>query len=490
LGVILTKLDWDKDRSKRLANSQPISNYFDSPGSTFFDSIDKIERHRYSINQHGRDFCRPSRCPHCTSNVFFIPHNGGLVCVDKLDWPWPRHACDPNNNYLAIEKLKTEIITDGTPPFLGLVTKTEKSRNAKNQKISTIVRINGIGSECRDVSIEGDVCSELEGQLIALILKYEGYKLKTVINSSIKSFDIMTLCSPNESISKIDNVKTQLNNMKVTFCHAYSYNTLKSLLKIEVGKRTVKKDRKLLEDKLRKLQIDFPSSSTNDKLRKLYKAKVEQQKLYAKRNSLLEKIAAKTGLTQNQVSSVLDEITVLMEHNTKKSADDDSDLPGLVNIEFKRRDRKDNELISSETTVHQKSSHSRPLSFTSDAAERDGSFVTDANGIVRDIKTGFEWKVGPDKDTDWDEARHWVKSLDFGAGWRMPTIDELESLYNIEAGERNMTHLLKTTGLSAWSSETKGSSMAKRFNFFHGRKWWRRYKDCTYTRAFAVRSRK
>lgn len=41
-----------------------------------------------------RDFTRPSRCPRCDKDVFFIRHNGGSVWVDPpLGPPWDKHGC-------------------------------------------------------------------------------------------------------------------------------------------------------------------------------------------------------------------------------------------------------------------------------------------------------------------------------------------------------------------------------------------------------------
>lgn len=40
-----------------------------------------------------QDFTRPTTCPECGADVFFIRHNGGSVWVDELGWPWPKHAC-------------------------------------------------------------------------------------------------------------------------------------------------------------------------------------------------------------------------------------------------------------------------------------------------------------------------------------------------------------------------------------------------------------
>lgn len=50
------------------------------------------------VNRSGewqeRDFTRPTRCPKCDKDVFFIRHNGGSVWVDPpLGWPWPKHGC-------------------------------------------------------------------------------------------------------------------------------------------------------------------------------------------------------------------------------------------------------------------------------------------------------------------------------------------------------------------------------------------------------------
>jgi hypothetical protein len=125
--------------------------------------------------------------------------------------------------------------------------------------------------------------------------------------------------------------------------------------------------------------------------------------------------------------------------------------------------------------------------------KRDGVYVAYANGIVKDSSTGLEWKAGPDKDTDWNEARSWVQSLNLdGGGWRMPTIYELAGLYNKGAGDRNMTPLLKTTGWWVWSGETEGSAGARFFHNGSGGMAWggRNDRDCSdYGRGFAVRSR-
>jgi hypothetical protein len=121
---------------------------------------------------------------------------------------------------------------------------------------------------------------------------------------------------------------------------------------------------------------------------------------------------------------------------------------------------------------------------------RDGVYIAYANGIVKDTRRGLEWVAGPDKDTNWDEAKRWVESLNVGGGgWRMPTVAELHGLYEEGKGSRNMTPLLKTTGWWVWSGELKGSSAAWSFGFDFGDLRWDPRNRSDGSRAFAVRSR-
>ena len=123
---------------------------------------------------------------------------------------------------------------------------------------------------------------------------------------------------------------------------------------------------------------------------------------------------------------------------------------------------------------------------------RDGSFIAYANGVVCDENMGLEWYAGPDKDTSFQEAKSWVENLTVdGGGWRMPTKEEIQSLYKKGVGQRNMTPLLKTTGWFICSGEAKSSSMTFVFNFRDG--WislWSSVGRSDGLRGFAVRSRK
>jgi len=142
--------------------------------------------------------------------------------------------------------------------------------------------------------------------------------------------------------------------------------------------------------------------------------------------------------------------------------------------------------------------------------KRDGSFERLANGIVFDAGTGLEWYVGPDRDTNWTEAKKWTENLDvpadkwrlFGGGWRLPTLGELRSLYRKGAGGTHMTPLLQISGSRVWSSkkktveqrlwngEIRDASLAGAFVFSGGYEYWETMIRPNGYRAFAVRKRK
>lgn len=103
--------------------------------------------------------------------------------------------------------------------------------------------------------------------------------------------------------------------------------------------------------------------------------------------------------------------------------------------------------------------------------------------VIRDPSTGLEWLEGPDRDTNWKEARAWVDSLArCGAGWRLPSLAELAGLYRKGSGTRNMRLSFSTTGWYVWSAEP-GSG----FSFYSGRSQRSDVFDSGGKRVFAVR---
>jgi hypothetical protein len=117
-------------------------------------------------------------------------------------------------------------------------------------------------------------------------------------------------------------------------------------------------------------------------------------------------------------------------------------------------------------------------------------FLAFSEGVIADSKTGFEWVVGPDRDTNYEQAKQWVAACRLaGGGWRMPTRQELSTLYQKGVGERNMDTAFKTTGWAVWA-EPIDSSSAWAFRFGLGDDYSnnRDYSHYFY-RGFGVRSR-
>ncbi|MCJ7539965.1 MAG: DUF1566 domain-containing protein [Desulfobacterales bacterium] len=123
---------------------------------------------------------------------------------------------------------------------------------------------------------------------------------------------------------------------------------------------------------------------------------------------------------------------------------------------------------------------------------RGGTFIAYANGVIYDKITGLEWYAGPDKSTNWNEAKRWVENLNVAGGnWRMPTRKDIKTLFKRGEGTRNMTPLLKTSGWWVWSRETQGSSSAWAFAFIGaGREILSTRNSSNDRRGFAVRLRR
>lgn len=133
-----------------------------------------------------------------------------------------------------------------------------------------------------------------------------------------------------------------------------------------------------------------------------------------------------------------------------------------------------------------------PILTLSESSASDGRFITRDNGIVLDTNTGLEWLAGPDRDTNWHEARTWVDSLaEAGSGWRMPTKRELQVLYANRPVSRNMTPLLQTTGEFVWTSELESEGVsAWGWRPYAGFAFWLHRSSSDGNRGFAVRSRR
>jgi hypothetical protein len=128
--------------------------------------------------------------------------------------------------------------------------------------------------------------------------------------------------------------------------------------------------------------------------------------------------------------------------------------------------------------------------------------VTSCNSI-KDTQTGLEWFIGPDRNMTWYDAQQWTVGLgSCGGGWRMPTIEEIRTLYNpaLRAGTGYYTEgryfpahidpVFNAIGGGAWvwANEKLGDE-ARSFNLNQGKAVTYSAMNTFYsTRAFAVRN--
>jgi hypothetical protein len=112
-----------------------------------------------------------------------------------------------------------------------------------------------------------------------------------------------------------------------------------------------------------------------------------------------------------------------------------------------------------------------------DIVATDGHYIKYKNGIVYDTQTGLEWVASPKVNLLSGAAKRWVSKLTIdGGGWRMPSEDELKSLYQNGKGTRNMTRLIEA---KAWHFFSRGSESWhwKGFDFRSFRPFGFRYND-------------
>jgi hypothetical protein len=125
----------------------------------------------------------------------------------------------------------------------------------------------------------------------------------------------------------------------------------------------------------------------------------------------------------------------------------------------------------------------------------DARYFSSEEGIITDTKTDLEWYMGPDKETNWYEAKKWVTELSIsGGGWRMPTILDLKSLYESGKGIHNLDPIFQTTACYSWSDEFHDSWLFPSASTFHFNTGDMSDVQASYryfcARAFAVRPRK
>ncbi len=99
----------------------------------------------------------------------------------------------------------------------------------------------------------------------------------------------------------------------------------------------------------------------------------------------------------------------------------------------------------------------------------------DAPDIVIDNQTGLMWTLedNGDEDIDWNGANEYARNLELAghSDWRLPTIRELEALYDSDSQEEiKIRKPFRLTGWWVWSSSRKGSDSVWSFHFYANRR--------------------
>ena len=120
-------------------------------------------------------------------------------------------------------------------------------------------------------------------------------------------------------------------------------------------------------------------------------------------------------------------------------------------------------------------------------------YKVDYRNIITDSLTGLEWYAygSNGKDLDWKDSEKWAIGLDkklYGFGkWRMPTVEELKSLYdeNIDS-EYKIDPIFKLNSCCVWSGEKIDTSKANSFSYKPGIREMGNLNNRYMNRAFAV----
>ena len=120
-------------------------------------------------------------------------------------------------------------------------------------------------------------------------------------------------------------------------------------------------------------------------------------------------------------------------------------------------------------------------------------FVKNGDHTISDSKTGLMWAA---KDNgcpiNWHNALTYCRNFKDGGytDWRMPTLDELASIYDSEEKNKKgycINKLIEITASTCWAAETR-DNLGGRYNFKYGEVYWLRKSYSGPTRVLPVRT--
>lgn len=122
-----------------------------------------------------------------------------------------------------------------------------------------------------------------------------------------------------------------------------------------------------------------------------------------------------------------------------------------------------------------------------------GNAFASEEAVYLDEQTGLMWQLEDNGvDISWPAAKAFCTQLTTAgfSDWRMPTQDELATLYRLEAAEITEYYILPKISISAccqWADNTKNVKVAS-FDFEYGNRDWGHPMSTVEARVIAVRS--
>ncbi len=115
-----------------------------------------------------------------------------------------------------------------------------------------------------------------------------------------------------------------------------------------------------------------------------------------------------------------------------------------------------------------------------------------SNGVIRDPESGLEWAPVPVPTLSYEMAAAYVQSLGLaGGGWRLPTIGELESLYETAQNGCGLDSAFGNRYPNVWVANIKDCPDRQSFDFLRGEVYTRSRGEaapCDNCRVLPVRS--
>lgn len=112
--------------------------------------------------------CRPSRCPRCRKDVFFIQHNSGSVWVNELGWPWPKHECFEPDKWYSYIITGANGLSDSRNSIAGVVVAARRLGDEEHGYYLGLAIDGGKGKRAC-VAIPGDATSKYYLGTIAVV---------------------------------------------------------------------------------------------------------------------------------------------------------------------------------------------------------------------------------------------------------------------------------------------------------------------------------